>query len=217
MATTVNSILTKLKDQILNDSGYDRWTEAELVAWINEAQVAICSAAADAKVTTNSTYALTSGFRQSAPADAIRILDVVKSSNSSDSTVKPVRRVQKTHIAAIRPNFYATTAADNVREWFYDEANPRQFEVYPPATANARVEIIYNPIPTTVSAGGNLDIADHYAPSVVDYVAYRAFSKDTEDVSPDLGRATAFYNAFASSLGLKEVGDQNKTPRSIEL
>ena len=215
MTTTVNSVVDKITDQILNDASNARWTDTEVITWINEAQLTIATLTTDAKVSV-STETLSAGVPQTAPTDAIRILDIRSSSNSVNSTVGPMRRVQK-QATSIVADIYSATAVDNVKEWMYDSAFPRNYEVYPPASANARVSMVYNPVPSTVSAGGNIDIADHYVPSIIDWVAYRAFSKDTEDVSPDLGKSTAHFRAFALSVGHKDLGDEMGEPRKVDV
>jgi len=54
-----------------------------------------------------------------------------------------------------------------------------------------------------------------YADSLIDYIVYRGLSKDTEDSSSDLKRATAFYRAFLLGIGYKESTDgQIEPPRS---
>ena len=214
MTVTVNSIRDKLANQILNDASEARWTHEEIIEWVNEAQVVIATAVRDAKITITD-ISLIAGNRQSAPTDAIRILDIVCAYDGTSART-PIRRVQKQYASLINPTFYSDTAVDSVKEWYYDEGSPRTFEVYPAATTDADVEIVYNAVPSTVAEGGNLDIADHYAPSVVDYTAFRAFSKDTEDVASDLSKATGFYNSFAQSIGLKSIGDEESLPHKVE-
>ena len=60
---------------------------------------------------------------------------------------------------------------------------------------------------------GNIVISDMYADSLIDYIVYRGLSKDTEDSSADLGRATAFYRAFLIGIGYKESTDVQIEPR----
>ena len=97
--------------------------------------------------------------------------------------------------------------------YFYDERNPKEFEVYPPQVGGEFIEVVYNAQPGDVSITGNIIIDDMYADALIDYVAYRGFSKDTEDASAELGRATAFYKAFLISAGMKDSVDALVEPR----
>ena len=215
MTTTVQSIVDKLSDNILNDSNNTRWSEAELLSWANEAQIAIANAVSDAVVTI-SDMALVAGVRQTAPSDCIRIIDIASASDDNGTTRAPIVRKQKYMAAALGRTMYSATATNLAKEWYYDDSVATSFEVYPPSAAsNATVEVVYNNVPAVIAnLGANITIADQYAAAIVDYAAYRAFSKDTEDVSPDLGRATAYYNAFGMSVGIKQQGDvPNDAPR----
>ena len=84
--------------------------------------------------------------------------------------------------------------------------------MYPPQTGGEEIEIVYNAQPGDATISGNIVISDMYADSLIDYVMYRALSKDTEDSSPDLMRATAFYKAFLIGIGHKESADVSAEP-----
>jgi hypothetical protein len=125
------------------------------------------------------------------PSDVIRLIDVVK--NVSDGS-------------AIYQSDYATVdmlsltwrsaTADSAEVYFYDERNPKQFEVYPPQAGGELIEVVYNAQPANATILGNID-----------YMAYRALSKDTEDTGLGLKKATAYYRAFLLSAGFKDAAD----------
>lgn len=218
MTRTVQSIVTTLSDQLLNDTAQIRWTEDELVSWVNEAQLLIVSLAAEAN-TVRTVLNLTAGSRQTLPYQALRLIDVIRSLNSVNSTVAPVRHSQKKYVTVIQRDFYSSDPerqVNNIRDYFYEEAYPREFEVYPPARATAQLEIVYSAYPVAVTITDIITVEDAYAPCIIDYVAYRAFSKDTEDVSADLGRAQVFYNQFAIGVGAKDIGDLRGEPVNLD-
>ncbi|RLC59595.1 MAG: hypothetical protein DRI30_00200 [Chloroflexi bacterium] len=100
-------------------------------------------------------------------------------------------------------------AAEN---FFYNENNPKEFEVYPPQTGGELIEIVYNAQPGDATISGSIVIDDMYADSLIDYIAYRAFSKDTEDSATELARATAFFRAFLFGIGQKDATDAGIQP-----
>ena len=207
MATTVRSILNRAA-ALLNDEEYVRWEESELIEWLNDGQRVIARGPATDVYVLRANITAAAGTVQSLPSDGIRLIDVVK--NVTDG-------------GAIHQADYATAdmLSSSWREevrgpaetYFYDERNPKEFEVYPPAVGGEFIELVYNAQPGDVSITGNIIIDDMYADALIDYVAYRGFSKDTEDASAELGRATAFYKAFLISAGMKDSVDALVEPR----
>ena len=216
MAITVQSIVDKLADGILNDSNNDRWSVDELVDWINDAQLQIATSTSDGYLVTTANVTVDSGSRQTMPADAIRLIDITNAEDGSGALYLVVRK-QKLYAAVLGTAFYNTTATDRVKEWYYDDANPLEFEVYPKGNGSGGLEIVYAAHPPTLVIGSSdIGVPAHYSTAIIDYVAYRAFSKDTEDVSADLGRASAFFQAFAVGIGMKAAEDVPGEPVKIE-
>ena len=81
-----------------------------------------------------------------------------------------------------------------------------------PAIVGTSVDVEFSkyPAPLTVPApgadytavSGNINAPDKYANAAVDYVLYRAFSKDSE-LTVNAARAETHYRAFALSVGIK--------------
>ena len=85
--------------------------------------------------------------------------------------------------------------------------------MYPPQASGRSIEVVYNAQPGNATISGNIIISDMYADSLIDYIVYRGMSKDTEDASAELSRATAFYRAFLVGIGYKESTDAMIEPR----
>ena len=206
MATTVKSILNRTAI-LLNDLEYERWTEQELLGWLNDGQKAIATApATDAYVIRGNVTAV-AGSVQSLPSDGIRLVDVVKNSNGA-----PV--LQSDYATAdILGGAWRAGTTGPAENYFFDERNPKQFEVYPPQAGGETIEIVYGAKPATIGINDNILIDDLYSDALVNYITYRALSKDTEDASPELGRATAFFRAYLQATGQKDVTDVLVEPR----
>lgn len=207
MSTAVRSILNRAAS-LLNDEEHVRWEESELLEWMNDGQRAVAKGpSTDAYVLRDNVTAV-AGTVQALPDNAIRLVDVVKNVSGGAAIHQ-----SDYAIVDVLASAWRSAAAGVAENYFYDERNPLQFEVYPPQAGGEVLEIVYNAIPGDVAVSGNIVISDMYADSLIDYVAYRGFSKDTEDASAELGRATAFYRAFIMGVGYKETTDVNIEPR----
>ena len=207
MATTVRSILNRAA-ALLNDEEYVRWEESELLEWLNDGQRAVAKGpSTDAYVLRDNVTAV-AGTVQTLPIGAIRLVDVVR----DVSTGGAIHQGDYAILDMMEESWRAATAGA-AENYFYDERNPLEFEVYPPQTAGTTIEVVYNAQPGDATIAGNIVISDMYADSLIDYVVYRGLSKDTEDSAAELGRATAFYRAFLLGVGYKESTDIQIEPR----
>jgi hypothetical protein len=87
------------------------------------------------------------------------------------------------------------------------------FWVYPPAASGASVELIYQSTPSDFAASGPDAVTGTlteqeslYGGAMVDYVAYRAFSKDSE-YAGNANRAVVHYQQFANAIGVGRKND----------
>ena len=193
----------------------------ELQKWINTAYQEIVKVRPDANAAAV-TVTLAVGVRQKLTdagsinlPNATRLIDVVR--NMADSSNKlPIILVDKEMMDQIFPAWINTTGSVNIAYWMYDLRLPKEFLVYPPATASAQIELLYSSVPTahTLSdsdlnpAGINTEVIrldDIYANAILDYVLYRSYLKDAESGSAD--RAAHHLQAFNASLSEKTSVD----------
>jgi len=207
MATTVRSILNRAAS-LLNDEEFVRWEEAELLEWLNDGQRVIARGPATDAYILRATIVAVAGTVQSLPADGIRLIDVIK--NIADGGA-----IHQSDYAIVDmlQSVWRAAAAGAAENYFFDDRNPKQFEVYPPQAGGEVIEIVYNAQPADAVVTGNIIIDDMYADSLIDYIAYRGFSKDTEDSATELRKATAFYKAFLVGTGNKDAVDGLIEPR----
>lgn len=207
MTTTVQSILNRAA-ALLSDEEHVRWPESELLEWLNDGQRVIAAGPASDAYVVRANITTVAGTVQSLPTNAIRLIDVVKNVSSG----LPILQSDYAMVNILGGAWRSATAgvAEN---YFFNENNPKQFEVYPPAVAGQYIEIVYNAQPENATATGNIIIDDMYAAPLIDYIVYRGCSKDTEDSANDLARATAFYRAFMMGVGMKDATDIRIEPR----
>jgi hypothetical protein len=74
---TVNAAIDRVRGLLRDEVRPYQWSDAELIGWLNDAQVAICDARPEACTVTD-VMALDGGTRQTLPDGAIRLLDVTR-------------------------------------------------------------------------------------------------------------------------------------------
>ena len=220
MATVkIATVLSKV-ETILQDDTNVRWTAGELLGWANDAYREIVMARPDLNTATG-TMTCAEGTRQvltSSFANALRLIDVVRNV-ATTSNKGAVRLISRAILDDQRRNWHdVTNKSVNIEYFMFDSRLPKEFLVYPPATTAAQLEVVYSSVPTGHTVSGEtipdevIKIDDSYANCMIDYVLYRAYSKDAE-YAANAQRAAAHYQAMQASLGVKNQADQAVTPQ----
>lgn len=218
MSVTVQSVIDRVQTTLQDTTGV-RWpVVSELVLWINDAQREIALLKPDASAK-NTTITLVTGTKQDIPNDGNRLLRVVRnmSAASGGTGLRSVRIVSREVLDAQTPDWHDPSVGGDaahtsiIKHYVYDEANPRNFYVYPGVSGDAFLEIIYSANPATVGQGDNLDIPDIYANAVMNYVLYMAYMKDAE-YAGNSQRAANHFQIFTSSVSGKGQLDAVTTP-----
>jgi hypothetical protein len=218
MSVTVQSVIDRAQT-VLQDTTGVRWpVVGELVLWINDAQREIALLKPDASAT-NSTITLATGTKQDIPSGGNRLLKVVRnmSAASNGTGKRSVRLVDREVLDAQSPDWHDPTVTGDaahaaiVKHYVYDEANPRNFYVYPGVSGRAYLEIIYSSNPTVVGQGDSLSIPDIFANAVMNYVLYMAYMKDAE-YAGNAQRASSHYQLFTASVTGKGQVDAITNP-----
>lgn len=222
MATTRVTELIYRVETILQDENV-RWPRTELQSWLNEAYTSVLIARPDANAVTG-VFSCAAGSRQELTtqfAGGLRILDVVRNV-AATSTKRAVRQISRFWLDDQRPEWHAESASDTIQHWMFDPRQPKEFFVYPPASALAELEVVYTaPVGAHALSEGELDpdaatadtilLDDIYAAALVDWICYRAYSKDAEYVK-NKERAAQHLAAFTSMLGAKNQSDAAADP-----
>ena len=218
MAVTVQSVIDRVQTTLQDTTGV-RWpVVSELVLWVNDAQREIALLKPDASAK-NETVTLVTGTKQEIPSGGNRLLRAVRnmSAASGGTGKRSVRLVSREVLDAQTPDWHDPTVSGDaahtniIKHYIYDEANPRNFYVYPGVSGSSYLEIIYSANPTTVAQNGNLDIPDIYANAVMNYVLYMAYMKDAE-YAGNSQRAANHYQPFTPSVTGKGQVDAMTTP-----
>lgn len=219
MATVKIGDLLNRVETILQDDTNVRWTAGELLGWANDAYREIVMARPDLNTATG-TMTCAEGTRQvltSTFANALRLLDVVRNV-AATSSKGAVRLISRKILDDQRRAWHDVASKSvNVEYFMFDPRLPKEFLVYPPATTAAQLEVVYSSVPTGHTISGNvvpdevIKVDDSWANCMIDYVLYRAYSKDAE-YAANSQRALGHYQAMQASLGVKNQADQAVNP-----
>lgn len=225
MATVkVTDVIRRVED-VLQDTNI-RWPRLELQNWINEAYLAVVLFRPDANSKAG-TFTCAAGTRQNVTSvfpTALRLLDVTRNLGATSSK-KVIRLVERPVLDDQRPAWHAETPTEDIQHYTFDARQPKEFFVYPPASAGAEIEVVYTAAPETHSlTESELDpdtgssevikLDDIYMSPIIDWVLYRAYSKDAEYGANEV-RANASYQAFNAAIGNKTASDTAANPKEL--
>lgn len=216
--------------RVAQDETSVRWPLVELRIWINDAlrEIVLQKPTASARTVV---LPLVAGTYQSVPSQYISLLRVTRNlktgANSPRIGGRAIRVVPRDILDAQHPSWHDSSVVPlsvEVKHVIFDPADPMAFYVYPGNTGSGFVEatVSANPTPVPLPALESdyevlsayavpLDIQDVYANALLDYVLYRAYSKDAQ-YAGNAQRAAGHYQQFANSLGMKVKVDAVANP-----
>lgn len=222
MATVKVVDLIVRAQTLLQDEDSVRWTVTELQYWLNDGYRDVLNLRPDSNTLTGE-FTCVAGPRQVLTTtfpNASRLVSVIRNT-ASTSNKYGVRLVNRRTLDDQRKGWYADTPTVSIEEYMFDPRQPREFLVYPPATTAARLEVAYAQIPsphtltetqlTNPATAETIRIDDSFANALLDYVMYRAYSKDAEQQG-NAARAVAHFQAFQNSLGVAAQANAASQP-----
>lgn len=214
MSSILASAIVDKAEIVLQDTTNVRWPQAELLGWLNDGQRAIVLAKPDA-CTVTTVVPCSQGTKQSIgsgdTARAIMLLKVTRNMGADGNTPgRAIRIVSSEILDAQNPDWHSDTEDDEVIHYTYDPRVPKQWYCFPPNTGDGNVELTYSASPQDVALGAAISVDDIFETALLDYILYRAYSKDAK-YAGNQGRADTHGQAFALALGLnsKNLLEQN--------
>jgi hypothetical protein len=226
--------VTTRAGRILADQTNVRWTTDELVSYAKDAVHQIILARPDAYPVTRA-FTLTGGntkqvIGMTAAADgldvgavghnpAVRLLRIVRNLGSAGLT--PIRETSRVAMDTEISTWHRVPSpgsAYSAQHYTFDNISPFVFYIYPcpPSTPAYQIELVHSAVPAmggaSLATSIELGLQDHYINPLVDWVLYRAFSKDAEYAGN--GERAAFHlNAFVQALQMTQLaGMQASAP-----
>lgn len=211
---------------LLIDLDATRWPLPELASWIDSAINAILIAKPSAN-THSITVDLVQGTKQYLPKDItprpMMFIAARRNINANGTPGKAVTPVSIQKMDMSDPDWHSERRKRAVAlHSLFDEKNPTEYFVYPANDGTGKLDItvaceVAQIVPTgdpddITSYGMSIGLPEPYSEPIIDYVCYRAQSKDA--TGADAGRATLHYQAFAQAIGIKTQVEANSSPNA---
>jgi hypothetical protein len=218
MTTTAQSIVLRAQ-VVLQDETGTRWSANELVRHLNDGQREIARLRPDSTATTL-THTLTTGFKQDLPSTSQALIDI--HSNVS-GTKRRITKVDMVQLDAVSPDWRNQAGGTEIRHFMHDLREPRVFYVYPPVSSGVQVEMAVSAYPTDVgtptapgllatTVTGNISVQDHWAETLLNFVLFKAYSKDAE-YGGNANLAAGYLSLFNTAMGTQLQSTSTVAPK----
>lgn len=209
--TSVSDLNSRLSN-VLNDEDMIRYPFAERIDWMNEAVIAIANRQPQSQTVTGYLQ-LDGGCKQILPHQAVKLLEVRNNLNGDGSDGPAITQTTLTEMDAAAPGWRTGTKKSAVRQFMFDDRDPKRFWVWPPVLSGALIDITYLRLPNPITESDPyLPIPDEYSEAALNFVAYRCLMKDSEYANGAV--ATGYYQAFLAALGMKEESEMKASPNN---
>jgi hypothetical protein len=229
MTVNAKGILDRAGRVLLDETNV-RWPLPELRLWLNDAirEIAVVKPTAYSQ---SIIMSLSVGTLQRLPDGYFSVMRVSRNLKTTAESPRlgsdAIRTVDLQVLEVSSPHWHDSTKVKfkkTVKNVAYDARDPRAFFVYPGNDGTGIVEAIVAKIPAYVPAPGSdadqiasydfdIDVQDHYASALLDYVLFRAYSKDSS-FAGSAQRAAAYYASFANTLGVSVSNDLALNPNT---
>lgn len=191
--------LTSRASTILQDEDHVRWPMPELLEWINDAARETILRRPSARSITK-VLELAEGTLQEIAAPCVQVLDVVRNLGADGKTPgRIVRRIDRKLLDDQQPDWHMQRKRAQIKHYTYDDRAAKSFYVYPPAVAGTKVEALIAELPPTINdETQSIDMPPEYLNAMVNYMVYRALSKDSEYANGQI--ATLQFQAFVDAV-----------------
>src|SRR5471030_1618608 len=193
-----------LCNTLLVDPLWLRWPQPELLDYYNNAVRATIIVLPYAGATVE-VIDCVPGTRQSLPSGAIRLLDVTRVVGG-----RAVRPVPREVLDSQYPDWHSMTGT--VERYCYDESIPKTYHVFPGALSGVQLEAEVARIPAPAGMSdleSDIPLDELYVNPIVEFMLYRAYSKDAESAANSSLAATHYQN-WSDLLGVKTQAEQTQ-------
>ena len=210
MAFTVQELIDNVR-VTLQDEQVVRWSDQELIDWINDAARACVVIKPDCNPIT-AEFTCVAGYKQdfsTLSTELVTLLEVTQNTTTGgNADERPITFVKRNVMDSELPTWRTTAASSTILYYMYDEQQRDVMYVYPPANVGATIELVFSGVPTAVTATtDDSPLQDIYAPAITNYVLWRAYNKDM-DFSGNVRLAGGYYGAFYQALTGKTMYDR---------
>lgn len=171
----------------------ERYSDAELLGFVNQAVKRACMVRPDLFITTEDVTPTVGAAAQTLSASITRILELHRVVSGG-----ALGEVDKETMDRSAPD-WTIAANDTPVNWMRHARNPRKYFLYPPPATGTVITMEYVKVPSDYILSSSIDLPDSYKSAIIDCVVFLAEVVDNESVQT--ARAKGFYDSFMQSLG----------------
>jgi hypothetical protein len=181
MPVTAQTILARVRTQLIDELATKRWSDDELLRWLSDGQRTLV--AMDPTINEVCTALLLDiGTKQSLPENGFILLDIKRNMGADGLTPgRAVTIISRENMDRVDPDWHASRRSDITMHYLYDPQQPTTYYVWPPSTGQSYLDVSRSETPpdfTTLDDA--MVIPDIYQTALFDYVMFRAHQKDTD-------------------------------------
>lgn len=220
---TTAAELIQLARYLLHDQDSDcyRWSDEELLDYLNAGMKEIINLVPEANVVEEAFTITEATPLQSIPAGGTKFIKATSNDNAGAKT-GGIRYCEKDVLDTYDPDWYYTGASGDANRKFehymHDPRDPTRFYLYPQPTVSDVVWIQYAKTPTVLSTKSETyPLRTQYERPIVEYMYFRSMTKEGRySQAADKQRERLWAN-FLQSLGLgrrtsREVSPEQHRP-----
>jgi hypothetical protein len=217
MTTTAQSIIQRAQD-VLQDSAGTRWGAPELVRHLNDGQREITRLRPD-QVAWTYPITLGAGHIHMLSSSYQALIDIP---NNSTGKKLRITKVDMLQLDAVEPGWRGRAQTNEVKHFMHDLRDPRVFQVYPPVLNGTQVDAVVAEYPTDVgvpsgaaftTVSGNISLPDHWADALLNFVLFKAYSKDAE-YGGNTQIAAGYLGLFNAAIGSQLQSTSTVAPQT---
>ena len=226
--TTGTNIATEVRTQLNDgDTNNYRWSDAELLLYINAGQRQIVTLVPEANVVEEQ-VTLSDAVRQTLPSGGVKFFGVWNYDGAAGVRGPAITPIERDALDTSFPEWsYAGHMATHMNyptfedehteflfeHYWHDPREPKAYYLFPPTDGETPdVLLRYAKLPTALgSLSGTFALGDEYLNAEVEYVTYRCLMKDGR-YSAHPSRRQELWNNFRQALGLKIESDDRVDP-----
>lgn len=212
---TAGELTSKAATTLFDETGV-RWTEPELIGYLNDAQKLVCLLKPTA-YTLSVPVQLVPGPLQSIPAGGTMLVDALYNLGANGTTPgRGITQIARKLMESYRPGWRADQASGEVKHFVFDERDPTHFEVYPSQPTPAHyIQISHAAVPPDLTdPDDDVLLSPVYHVPMGFMVLSSAYSKTSS--SQDFARAASYLAMAQQMITGRKVSAAEIHPRETQ-
>lgn len=199
-------VISRVRTILKDSTSFERWSENELFAWLQDAVDEIGNVKPD-ETTELLTIELDNNNRQRLPQT---IRQLVRLERNVDGL--RINKADRYALTSCENLYHPLNESSEIYDYWQDSASSREYWVYPKPRSGVRIEGYFSLYqPEINNLDDQLRIQPAYRMALVDYVLYRAYSKDAE-YADNARLASMYAEAFTNKTGIRIQGKESNIP-----